>query len=93
MTYYKFYIIIKLYKYFYKERRYYEKDNQKSYFNYDYEAYPEYTLPSYFSGEPEIISQAGIKKGSVVTRIASAQMFILSKATMRITFTDDLSSA
>ncbi len=66
--------------------------NAADYFNYEYAAYPEYTLPSYFDAEPDITSQAGIKKGSVVTGIASTQMFILSKATMRLTFRDDLSS-
>ena len=66
--------------------------NAADYFNYEYAAYPEYTLPSYFNAEPEIDSKAGIKKGSVVTGIASTQMFILSKATMRLTFRDDLSS-
>ncbi len=66
--------------------------NAADYFNYEYAAYPEYTLPSYFDAEPEIESNAGIKKGSVVTGIASTQMYILSKATMRLTFKDDLSS-
>ncbi len=66
--------------------------NAADYFNYSYDAYPEYTLPSYFDAEPEIASQAGIKKGDVVTGIASTQMFILSKATMRLTFKDDLSA-
>ena len=66
--------------------------NAADYFNYSYDAYPEYTLPSNFDAEPEIASQAGIKKGSVVTGIASTQMFILSKATMRLTFKDDLSN-
>lgn len=66
--------------------------NAADYFSYEYAAYPEYTLPSYFNAEPEIESKAGIKKGDVVTGIASTQMFILSKATMRLTFTDDLSS-
>ena len=65
--------------------------NAADYFNYSYEAYPEYTLPSYFNAEPEIESKAGIKKGDVVTGIASTQMFILSKATMRLTFKDDIS--
>ena len=66
--------------------------NAADYFNYEYEAYPKYTLPSYFNAEPEITSHAGIKKGDVVTGVASTQMFILSKATMRLTFKDDLSS-
>ncbi len=66
--------------------------NAADYFNYEYEAYPEYTLPEYFNQEVSITSQAGIKKGSVVTGIASTQMFILSKATMRLTFKDDLSA-
>ena len=66
--------------------------NAADYFDYEYEAYPSYTLPSYFDADPEITSQAGIKKGSVVTGIASTQMFILSKATMHLTFKDDLSS-
>ena len=66
--------------------------NAADYFNYSYDEYPSYNLPSYFNAEPEIDSKAGIKKGSVVTGIASTQMFILSKATMRLTFRDDLSS-
>ena len=66
--------------------------NAADYFEYAYDEYPSYTLPSYFDAEPEITSQAGIKKGSVVTGIASTQMFILSKATMRLTFKDDLSA-
>ncbi len=66
--------------------------NAADYFNYEYEAYPEYTLPEYFNQEVSITSQAGIKKGSVVTGITSTQMFILSKATMRLTFKDDLSA-
>ncbi len=66
--------------------------NAADYFNYEYEAYPEYTLPEYFNQEVSITGQAGIKKGSVVTGIASTQMFILSKATMRLTFKDDLSA-
>jgi hypothetical protein len=64
--------------------------NAADYFNYEYESYPECTLPSYFDAEPEITSQAGIHKGSVVKGIAATQMFILSKATMRLTFKDDL---
>ena len=66
--------------------------NAADYFEYAYDEYPSYTLPPYFDAEPEITSQAGIKKGSVVTGIASTQMFILSKATMRLTFKDDLSN-
>ena len=54
--------------------------------------YSDYTLPEKFSAVPEITSQAGLKKGDVVTGIASTQMFILSKATMRITFKDDISA-
>lgn len=65
--------------------------NAAEYFNYEYEAYPSYELPSYFNEAVSITSQAGISKGSVVTGIASTQMFILSKATMRLTFKDDLS--
>ncbi len=66
--------------------------NAADYFKYSYDEYPSYTLPSDFDAEPEITSQAGIDKGSVVTGIAATQMFILSKATMRLTFKDDLSS-
>ena len=66
--------------------------NAADYFHYEYEAYPQYTLPDYFAVEPEITSQAGIHKGSVVTKIDATQMFILSKATMRLTFKDDLSA-
>ena len=66
--------------------------NAADYFNYEYAAYPEYILPDYFNEEVTITSQAGIHRGSVVKgRIASTQMFILSNATMRITFSDDIS--
>ncbi len=61
------------------------------YFNYTVE-YPAYTLPETFNAEPSVISQAGISYGSVVTGIASTQMYILSKATMRLTFKDDISA-
>ena len=61
------------------------------YFNYSAE-YPEYTLPEKFNAEPSITSQAGISYGSVVTGIQSTQMYILSKATMRLTFKDDISA-
>jgi hypothetical protein len=66
--------------------------NAADYFEYSYSEYPSYTLPSDFDAEPNITSQAGIHYGTVATNgIASTQMFILSKATMRLTFKDDLS--
>ena len=69
--------------------------NAINYFGYEYPSditYPEYTLPNEFNATPEITSQAGIRKGDTVTGIASTQMFIISNATMRLTFKDDMSS-
>ncbi len=62
----------------------------KDYFDYSSDAaYPEYTLPEKYAAVPTIESSASATYGDVVTGITGTQVYILSKATLRLILAGD----
>ena len=62
----------------------------KDYFNYSSDAaYPEYTLPAKYAQVPTIESSASAAYGDTVTGVTGTQVYILSKATLRLILAGD----